>query len=51
MLENDQIRKYGNYFFNNDINGNFLILNLDNENINSSQYANVIFNLKNSSSG
>jgi hypothetical protein len=48
ILEPDQIRKYGNYFFHNDINGNFLLLNLDNENINSAQYADVNFNLKTS---
>lgn len=46
MLENDEIRKYGNYFFHNDINGNFIILNLDNQNINTSQYTNVHFALK-----
>jgi hypothetical protein len=46
LLENDEIRKYGNYFFHNDINGNFLILNLDNQNINTSQYTNVHFSLK-----
>lgn len=46
VLENDEIRKYGNYFFHNDINGNFIILNLDNQNINTSQYTNVHFALK-----
>ena len=46
VLENDGIRKYGNYFFHNDINGNFLILNLDNQNVHSSQYANVLFSLQ-----
>ncbi|MGE5357103.1 MAG: DUF5103 domain-containing protein [Deltaproteobacteria bacterium] len=48
MLESDHIRKYGNYFFHNDINGNFLLLNLDNQNINSAQYADVNFKLKTS---
>lgn len=45
-LEKDNIRKYGNYFLHNDINGNFLVLNLDNHSENGSQYANVFFTLE-----
>jgi hypothetical protein len=46
QLEKDKIRKSGNYFLHNDINGNFVILNLDNQSENGSQYVNVFFNLE-----
>jgi len=46
-LEEDLIRKYSNYFFHKDINGNFLFLNNDSRNSDiTSQYTNVYFNLK-----
>ena len=47
ILEKDLIRKYSNYFFHKDINGNFLILNNDNPNANiSGQYTDVYFTLE-----
>lgn len=47
ILENDVIRKYSNYFFHKDINGNYLILNNDNSNGSiSGQYTNVFFTLE-----
>ncbi len=47
VLEEDAIRKYSNYFFHKDINGNYLYLNQDNPNADiSSQYTNVNFTLK-----
>ncbi len=47
VLEKDKIRKYGNYFFHKDINGNFLILNNDNPNPSlSGQYTNIYFTLE-----
>lgn len=45
-LVDDKIRKYGNYFSRKDLNGNFLILNLDNRGVQSAQYTNVNFSLK-----
>ncbi len=47
ILENDMIRKYSNYFFHKDINGNFLILNSDNPNGSiTGQYTDVYFTLE-----
>ena len=47
VLEKDLIRKYSNYFFHKDINGNFLILNTDNPNGSiSGQYTDVYFTLE-----
>lgn len=45
-LVEDRIRKYGNYFSHKDLNGNFLVLNLDRQGTQYSQYANVHFSLK-----
>ena len=47
ILEKDFIRKYSNYFFHKDINGNFIILNNDNPNSSiSGQYTDVYFTLE-----
>lgn len=47
VLENDPIRKYSNYFFHKDINGNFLILNTDRPNASiTGQYTDVYFTLE-----
>lgn len=47
ILEEDKIRKYNNYFFHKDLNGNYLFLNQDNRNGDiSSEYANINFTLK-----
>ena len=46
ILEKDEMRRNSNYFLWNDINGNFLNLNLDNNDINRSEYCNVTFTLK-----
>jgi hypothetical protein len=48
FLVEDRIRKYGNYFSHKDLNGNFLLLNLDHQGTQYSQYANVHFSLKSS---
>ncbi len=46
VLEEDEIRRYSNYFFHTDINGNYLYLNQDNPNAEiTSQYTNVKFTL------
>ncbi len=47
VLEEDEIRRFSNYFFHKDINGNYLFLNHDNPNAAiSSEYTNVSFTLK-----
>jgi len=47
VLEKDLIRKYSNYFFHKDINGNFLILNSDQSNGSiTGQYTDVYFTLE-----
>lgn len=46
-LEEDEIRKYGHYFYHTDINGNYVYLNKDQKNGDiSGQYANINFTLK-----
>ena len=47
VLEEDEIRRFSNYFFHKDLNGNYLFLNHDNPNADiSSEYTNVNFTLK-----
>lgn len=46
VMETDKMRNSEQYYFYKDLNGNFVTLNLDEDNINKSQYTKVHFKLK-----